>query len=287
MSASLLLQYQQQWGLQALAEPLVTASGRVQHVQLSDGRTAMLKVTKDEAEQRGGRQLLGWQGCDQVVPVYAHADEALLLAFAPSSWSLLQRWQQDAGCDDDATQVLATTLNQVHQMALAPAGDTLPLAQWLADLWTTSLPMPLLGPIRRLADRLLSTPQSCVGLHGDGHHGNVLCFEPGHWRVIDPKGLQGEHYFDYVPILTNPDLGAWGVQPERFERQLARVCAQQDLDPQRLRQWVAVGAALSAVWFLEDGLQAQGQRQLLLAAMALESAQMGDVMGHHHDKKGQ
>ncbi|MBP6862183.1 MAG: hypothetical protein KBC57_07485 [Neisseriaceae bacterium] len=270
VNAAGLRHYQQRWGLTALAEPFATPSSSLQQVRLPDRREAMLKLTTDAAEQRGGQQLLSWQGNAAAVVVYAHAPTAFLLALAPGAYSVLQALGQGGmAADDGATQILGRCMQQLHGTPLSQFTDLMPLSQWFADLWMTKLNDVRLLPAQRLAEVLLAEPQSCVSLHGDGHHDNVLRFGQDDWRAIDPKGLQGEHYFDYVPILANPDLGALAQEPQRFTRQLGLVCAQQDLDPQRLAQWVAVTAALSAVWFLEDGDEAKGRQQLSMMALAL------------------
>ncbi|XDZ51465.1 aminoglycoside phosphotransferase family protein [Neisseriaceae bacterium CLB008] len=265
----LLAHYVQHWGLTTTGPCWKTASSCLQPVRLADGRAAMLKVTADAAEQRGGRQLLGWQKSGGAVPVYAHGPEAFLLAWAPESRSALALARSGGVGDDLATRLLGANQVKLHEVSLGDFTELQPLAQWFTDLLSTPLLEARLLPAQRLAEALLATPQSCVSLHGDGHHDNLLCFGPDDWRVIDPKGLCGEHYFDYAPILANPDLGSLALAPQRFERQLALACTEQDLDPQRLAQWTAAAAALSAVWFLDDGLMAQGEQQLALMALAL------------------
>lgn len=272
-SETLLARYRRDWHLTALAAPFSTATSSLQKVCLPDGRKAMLKVTTDTAEQRGGRQLLGWQQCCGAVPIYAHASGAFLLALAPATVSALSLARKGGASDDQASLLLSANRATLHQVALSQFRDLQPLSEWFSDLWGPECTEAKWLPVQQLAEKLLASPQSCVSLHGDGHHDNLLYFGSNDWRVIDPKGLKGEHYFDYVPILANPDLGSLALDSKRFERQLALVCRVQDLDPKRLAQWVAVTAALSAAWFLEDGAEAQALQQWAMMQLALSQSQ--------------
>lgn len=59
------------------------------------------------------------------------------------------------------------------------------------------------------------------------------------------------------------------LNPFRFVRRLEVVASAADLERQRLLQWTAAWAGLSAVWFLEAGEQAD--TPLNVAALALSA----------------
>ncbi len=110
-------------------------------------------------------------------------------------------------------------------------------------------------------------------LHGDLHHDNVLDFGTRGWLAIDPKRLLGDRAFDYTTMFSNPDLCGPGIhvatRPERFAARLEQVSALAGLERARLLRWIAASAALSAVWFRDDGDPADIDEAV--ARMALEA----------------
>jgi len=92
-------------------------------------------------------------------------------------------------------------------------------------------------------------------LHGDIHHQNILDFGADGWLAIDPKGLLGEHYFDYANIFCNPNEET-AMKPGRLERQARVISERAGLDYQRLLQWGLAYAGLSAAWHFEEGSNA-------------------------------
>lgn len=165
-----------------------------------------------------------------------------------------------------------------------------PLAEWFRDLGQAARDHG--GVYRRsleAAKVVLTTPRPPIALHGDIHHANILDFEEHGWRVIDPKGLLGEHGFDYANLFYNPDIAFEGkatpcfvphvapyiapiqateqpqtdiaptkciplaTQPERFASRLAIVSRDSGIEPARLLLWIAAWGGLSAAWQLQDG----------------------------------
>jgi len=129
----------------------------------------------------------------------------------------------------------------------------------------------LLEQCRSLASALLAPQIEVRPLHGDLHHDNVLDGGARGWLAIDPKRLLGDRAFDYTVLFCNPDLCGPGIhvatQPAIFDRRVDQVSALAGLERTRLLRWIAASAGLSAVWFLEDGCNADVD--LAVAAMAL------------------
>ncbi|HJE61926.1 MAG TPA: 3'-kinase, partial [Alcaligenes faecalis] len=61
------------------------------------------------------------------------------------------------------------------------------------------------------------------------------------------------------------------TDPARFARQLAVVIDVTGLERQRLLRWVMAHAALSAAWFLEDGLRTEASKELAVADIARQA----------------
>lgn len=84
------------------------------------------------------------------------------------------------------------------------------------------------------------------------------------------NGAGAARVYDYVNVLCNPDLKTC-TDPARFARQLAVVLNVTGLERQRLLKWVMAHAALSAAWFLEDGLRTKAHEELAVAQLARQA----------------
>lgn len=214
-----------------------------------DGVPAMLKLAHEAEERRGGG-VMAWWGGQGAATVLAHEDEALLLERAMGAGSLVEMARSD---DDGATRILCHAALGLHApRPAAPPASLVPLGQWFAALAPAA---DRRGGVLALAHAtalaLLADPREISVLHGDIHHENVLDFGPRGWLAIDPKGLIGEHGFDYANIFCNPDPLV-AAPPERLRRQARVVVEVAGLEPRRLLQWILAYAALSASWTLED-----------------------------------
>ena len=104
--------------------------------------------------------------------------------------------------------------------------------------------------------------QSSAGdvlLHGDLHHQNILFDEERGWLVIDPKGVQGDAYFDYVSFLFNELNG----DLELLESRVKQLAAKQALDEQRLRKAAVALLTVQVLWAVEDGADAREMGKVL------------------------
>ena len=266
--------YLKRWGAEAAGKPFVTPSSDLLPASLTgnlQGLPAMIKIARDHDERIGGQVLQWWDG-NGAARVYAHDPDsgALLMERATGSKNLLRMALE--GEDDAATTCICHTLHRLHSNRSSDhPKDLLPLT----DFFRSLAPMAqqeggLMAECAMVANGLLRDQREQVVLHGDAHHSNILDFDQRGWLVIDPKRVTGERYYDYVNLLCNPDLETC-TDPVRFARQLAVVIEVAGLERQRLLRWVMAHAALSAAWFLEDGLRAQANKELAVAHLARQA----------------
>lgn len=263
--------YLRRWELTIDGEPFASQNGNLLPV-CQHGLPAILKISQQAEEQRGGR-LMAWWGGDGAAPVLAHDGEALLMVRAQGPGSLTRMVKQ--GQDDDATRILCATAARLHRARTQPFPALVPLTRWFEALLSE---VPQFGAAKygrtlehsaRTARELLESPRDTVVLHGDIHHGNVLDFGQAGWLAIDPKGLYGERGFDYANIFCNPDSES-ALAPGSFTRRMELVSDLAGMDRRRLLQWVLAWTGLSTVWMLEDGDDAGGTFEVAkLAASAL------------------
>lgn len=242
--------YLSKWGLTADGA-LIHTPGSILVPVCRESVAAMLKVAFVDEERRGAAAMVWWGG-EGAARVLAHDDDALLMERAQGNRPLVTMAQ--SGRDDEATRILCAAANALHAPRQEPRPSTLvPLPRWFQALEPAA---DRLGGVFRLAAatarELLAEPREIVALHGDIHHGNILDFGPRGWLAIDPKGVLGEHGFDFANIFCNPDFEI-ATGPGRLARQAAIVAEAARLDRARLLQWILAYAGLSAAWSLEDG----------------------------------
>lgn len=266
--------YLQRWGAQVAGNPFATDTSDLLPVTLTGkfaGLAAMIKITRDLDERIGG-QVLQWWGGNGAARVYARdqGTGALLMERATGSRHLLRMAQEEE--DDEATSCICQTIHQLHaKNSTAPPENLLPLTHFFRSL----TPMAqqeggLMAECATAARELLNDQRELVVLHGDAHHSNILDFDQRGWLAIDPKRVTGERYYDYVNVLCNPDLKTC-TDPVRFARQLTVIVNVTGLERRRLLKWVMAHAALSAAWFLEDGLRAKANEELAVAHLARQA----------------
>ncbi len=259
------------WRLTVDGEQIDTHSSHLLPV-LWDGRPAMLKISRDEAERTGGALMRWWDGIG-AARVYAHDSEAVLLERAMGRRSLLAMAMDDA--DDMATRIICSTVAKLHAPREQPKPQLIPLTRWFRDLAPAAeVHGGVLAQCNLIAGTLLADQNDSVVLHGDIHHSNILDFEQHGWLAIDPKGLIGERGFDYANIFANEDLPTISAAG-RLQRQLQIVASEAGLEPKRLLQWIAAYSGLSAAWFLGDGSTALAERPLAVARVALDELKRG------------
>lgn len=245
--------YLRRWDLVPDGRPIVTRAARLLPVRRR-GQPAMLKLTADQDERRGGGLMDWWDG-NGAPRVLARDDAAVLLERAMGSGSLSDMARR--GQDDEACRILCAAAALLHAPRSKPLPDLVPLAHWFRDLEPAAAQGGILTRCAEAARALLAEPREVAVLHGDLHHDNVLDFGTRGWLAIDPKGLVGERCFDFANIFTNPDLAdptrPIATKPGRFARRLEVVADAAGLERDRLLRWILAWTGLSAAWFLDDG----------------------------------
>lgn len=237
------------WDLVPDGEPIETPSSLLLPVR-RNGVPAMLKITREEEERRGGALMAWWQG-EGAAKVLARHGDALLLERAAGTRSLAA--MVATGHDDEASHILCVVAARLHVPRPDPPSELVPLPRWFEALAPAARTHGgLLAEADTEARTLLAESCEVVVLHGDLHHGNVLDGGERGWLAIDPKGLLGDRTFDFVNILRNPDA-VTATAPGRFDRQLAVLADAAALDRRRLLQWTLAFTGLSAAWHLADG----------------------------------
>jgi streptomycin 6-kinase len=277
--------YLERWKLAPDGDPIITRGSRLLPVRMGN-TPAMLKIALDAEEKFGGALMSWWEG-HGAAHVFAHEEDALLMARAEDLSSLLD--MALTGRDDEASRIICNVVAQIHAPRLRPPPALIPLAEWFQALRLAVTKYHgcrgyqgdygyIFPACAAIADRLLQAPQDVVVLHGDIHHRNILDFGNRGWLAIDPKHIVGERGFDYANLFCNPELETVRA-PGRMVRQLQVVAEAAGLERARLLQWIVAYAGLSAAWFLEDGDTESAQGDLAIAALALmelgESGELG------------
>jgi streptomycin 6-kinase len=262
--------YLDRWSLMRDGDPIVTRSSHLLPV-LWQQKPAMLKIAIDSEEKFGGLLMRWWNG-DGAANVYECEGDALLLERAKGERSLFDMAMK--GEDDEASRIICRTIERLHAPRTTPLPDLVPLVKWFRELEPAARTYG--GLFTRCAEAarlLLSEPRDLTVLHGDIHHRNILDFGERGWLAIDPKRVYGERGFDYANTFCNPELPIVRAQG-RLRSQLAIICEEAGLEPQRMLHWIIAYAGLSAAWFLSDGDTEGAESDMTIADIAL--AELGN-----------
>lgn len=266
-------QYLYRWQLHPDGEPIVTPGAYLQPVLTQAGAPAMLKQPLDPAEVPPAAAALGlWKG-DGAVRLLASDAAAMLLERIVPGKSLRDLPRE--GADPETTAILCDVVAHLHHNS-GVASELVPLHHWFEPLLHPRVSQHgLLRQCSALAGRLLAQERNPIALHGDLHHDNVLDGGVRGWLAIDPKGLLGESAFDYAPLFLNPDLCASGLifatEERNFNVRLTQVSRHSGISEQRLLQWIAAYAGLSASWFIEEGQDASISLSIAELSLAREA----------------
>lgn len=261
--------YFRKWNLQPDGEEIITSGARLLPVRQGNA-PAMLKIAVADEEKAGIALMQWWKG-KGAVTILAADGEAVLMERATGRRSLSQ--MAHAGEDMEATRIICDVVKKLHGSSAEPPLKLMPLGQRFRELQPASRKYGgFLQTGWWFARDLLAEQREVQVLHGDIHHGNILDFGPRGWLAIDPKGGLGERYFDYANIFTNPDLATGkplvATVPENFRRRLGVVVAEAGLERNRLLRWIVAWCALSAAWFLNDGIPADINNAVAELALA-------------------
>ncbi|MBW8309985.1 MAG: aminoglycoside phosphotransferase family protein [Candidatus Paracaedibacteraceae bacterium] len=182
-------------------------------------------------------------------------DGLLILEQAIPGTSLKSFFPQN---DRDAIEIACTTMQKLYQ---AKVGDkNFPhISDWLRLLYTYNADgdnqflQAHQQRASRLTDKLLSSIQQTMLLHGDLHHDNILNYQ-GKWLAIDPKGVAGEPAYEIAAFIRNP-IPQLYAHPnfEKFIKERILLFSQLlEIPPQRIQEWCYVQSILCWIWSLQD-----------------------------------
>ena len=267
------------WQLTADGEPLETASSWIQFTTLHGGGSAVLKIPKPGSDEgHGAKVLQHYRGSSAVRVLDRHGDAYLMERAEPGTTleSLVRE-----GRDDEATEVIANTIGNLHQGSPPTGNWTTVETLALGFTRYRRRPRPdLLAPT--MVDRAEGLFRDLCGsqsepylLHGDLHHANMLEDRRG-WLAIDPKGVLGEVAYETASMLHNPiPLFELAAETDTMRRRVAILAQCLSLSPDRILQWCFAKGVLGHIWTIEDGMDTRDfPRSLRIAETAASLLQL-------------
>lgn len=104
---------------------------------------------------------------------------------------------------------------------------------------------------KNYAHEITNTSEGIELLHGDLHHENILFSDEYGWIAIDPKGVIGDPYFDFVSFLTNQLIDTFNPK-QLLKQRVSLLSEEMQLDNDRLLKAAVAMSMLYACWGLED-----------------------------------
>ena len=111
-----------------------------------------------------------------------------------------------------------------------------------------------LGALKEVRQDLKTEPQHLI--HGDLHLENILEFRDG-WKAIDPKGVWGPLAFEvsaYDIFMSEEEAKKMSLPEKHVGKVLTLLSNEVAISKQKVFRWTVLRCLLSAVWFVEDGL---------------------------------
>ena len=244
----------------------------------ADSSPVVLKLGVPRDELVGEVRALGLYAGRGVVQLIAwdHALGALLLERVEPGFQLAELANVD---DLTATRIGASAVRKLVSLGVTPETPSAGLTtfgsverDWghafdgyhrLVRRDTGPLPADVLIDAERRFERLLTSGAGGdqIMLHGDLHHHNILksSLDDDTWIVIDPKGIVGEPGCEFASFLRNPGtvFAPDDFHARTLHRRVEAIASITDLDLFRIRDWGVVGAVISAIWCIEDGVTDQ------------------------------
>lgn len=180
-------------------------------------------------------------------------EQAHLLEYAGDTE--LAEWVTD-GRDDEATEVIADVLNQLHR----PQPDKeIPKLRTVEERFESLFNRAkqdesagddsIYRQGAQVAEYLLETEHDKCVLHGDIMHHNIRLHPERGWLSYDAKGIYGERLFDVTNAVCNPATAkALVMSEEGFLRRTEIYADKMNADLNRLRAYIFAYACLSASW---------------------------------------
>ena len=238
-----------------------------------DGRPVVMKIIKNQSDESESGAILEAFDGRGTIRVYERTDGAMLVERAVPGHSL---GTVVNGSDDQATRILASVIAKMSPRLLSCVAAT--VQEWgkgfdrylaTADV---RIPKDLVLEARRLYFHLCESQIQVRLLHGDFHHDNVVFDRDRGWLAIDPKGVVGELEYEIGAALRNPwESPELFTAPATIEARVRCFCRELSLNADRVLSWAFSQAVLSAIWTIEDGLDANARRGPLALAHTIRS----------------
>lgn len=263
-SESILHHRMQSWNLLYDGDCFYSHPSLIQPV-LSEGNKCILKIPFTIEEKRGSKVLDWWDGIG-AVKVFRSDDDAILMERIVGDQSL--KLMSLDNQDDEATKIICDVAKVLHSSRNKSLPELTPLNIWFEELFQSAEKFgDIFKKSASVAKLLLSEQSNMTVLHGDLHHDNVLYSSDRGWLAIDSKGLLGERTFDYVNILCNPTKEI-ALAEGRLMRQVEIISKSTGIGVRHLLKWIVAWTGLSAVWFLNDDMDACVPVEILKSAIA-------------------
>jgi streptomycin 6-kinase len=237
-----------------------------------DGRPVVLKIIKPLSDESASGAILEAFDGRGTIRVYERTDGSMLLERAVPGHSLVGTVLN--GSDDEATRILASVIARMSPRPLSSVAAT--VQEWGRgfDRYLASsdarIPNDLVLEARRLYFHLCESQTRVRLLHGDLHHDNVVFDRDRGWLAIDPKGVVGELEYEIGTALRNPwESPELFTAPATIEARVQCFSRELSLNADRVLSWAFSQAVLSAIWTIEDGLDASARTGPLALAQTI------------------
>jgi streptomycin 6-kinase len=247
------------WSISA-GRPFELSYNYVAPAKMRDGTPVVLKIgfPGDKEFQSEINSLLVFNGNGLVRLLEYERDYSTMLLERIEPGSSLEDIQDDA----EATRVLASVARMIHR-PLTEIHNFPSVAEWFKgfrrlrdafDGTTGPLPSRIVEEAEELYEELIATMTRPGLIHGDLHHGNVLCGTRELWIAIDPKGVVAEPAFETAAMLRNPYSRVEQSTNlyQLLDGRINILSGELEIEPERIRKWGFAQTVLSAIWHIED-----------------------------------
>jgi streptomycin 6-kinase len=242
------------WGVRA--ERAIATGTSALVLGTRDGRSVVVKIAREDGDERRSGEIAAAFGGRGVVQVYEHVDGAALLELLAPGTPLVSLVR--SGRDDEATEIIASLMRRMSPDEPPPGCATVEAWGLAFERYVATgdarISRDAVNLAQRVYSELAAAQREPALLHGDLHHYNVLLDERRGWVAIDPKGVVGELEYEIGAALRNPyERPELLASPEVIERRLGIFQDALGIDVDRARGWAFAQAVLSAIWSVEDG----------------------------------
>ncbi|HEX4046088.1 MAG TPA: aminoglycoside phosphotransferase family protein [Gammaproteobacteria bacterium] len=153
----------------------------------------------------------------------------------------------------------AATMNKLHSKRLPSQHHYRHISDWLKAidrLTANHFPAGMFDHAIQIKNKLLSTMQQELFLHGDLHHDNLIK-NNDEWLTIDPKGIIGDAEFEIAAFdfIHPSEFHLQTGIKNLFAKRIDILAEKSKLNAARIKDWVFVRLILSAAWSIEDNCE--------------------------------